>query len=402
MKKLLNVLVILSFLLGLKLSAAPFYKVRCYDSKGKRVNCESRVAKKKVKRKYTKKKSRRKYTKRKPRVSQEALALKALKEETSKLKEEVEALRKANLIVAAKKEETPDATVQLADKTATPVPVPTAKVEVVEEKDTTPSPVAFGFWVDATKDIKDTEPFGSSIGLDINYKFSNDYNLILTAPFDMSISGASGNSFSVGDVSLTFIQKLFKNERGLSIDAKYYAWFPTSSASRSVDKYIAFRIRPRFKQTFHDGTSHVRVEPEVNFAFQGYKTAAPSATASTIGTVDNFTGDDGLLYEKLSPNEKYSVKVKTRFVHNFTDNFGLGTFVKISGSKKYDYALGGVTQQGGWTKTVQFALPKVYFCFDNIIWEIALLTTGNVDGFAPFKSDENNSVAFNSYLGIGF
>jgi hypothetical protein len=403
MKKLLNVLIILSFLLGLKLSAAPFYKVRCYDAKGKRVSCESKTAKKKVRKKYTKKKRTKRYTKRKPKVNKEALALQSLKEETSKLKEEVEALRKANLIAAAKKEETPDSTVQLADATATPVPVPTAKVEVVEEKDTTPSPLAFAFWVAATKDVKDDKPFGTTVALDINYKFNKNYNLILTAPFDMAISGANGNDFSVGDVSLTLIQKLFKNERGLSIDAKYYAWFPTSSSSRSVDKYVAFRIRPIFKQTFHDGKSHVRVEPEVNFSFQGYKTAAPTATnPSDLNSDNSFTGDNGLLYEKLSPNEKYSVKLKTRFVHNFTDNFGLGTFVKVSGQRKYDYALGGVTQQGGWTKTVQFGIPKFYFSFDNIYWEIGLITTGNVEGFAPFKSDENNSLAFNSYLEIGF
>jgi hypothetical protein len=393
------------------LNAAPFYKVQCYDANDKLVNCNDvgkvkKHAKKSTKSKIAKAKVKKSDALAQKKARERAIALRLAKQ-NSELKTEMEALRKANLLAAAKTEEKPAATAQLAAAAPAPAPVvaPTSTTQIAKDvepaKET--SQFAGGLANEVTQGFRSGDQLANELDIwfdyiptkHITFEIEQDMTWNWTVPAPTTKSPNPDHSFSFADLTLMAnYSDIYHTEDKLGqLDGHIKLSFPTTQASRDAGRIVAIEFKGKYKQMINNSKGFFKFEAKAVPVINRYSTSAPSLTSATEDNSSMWTTVNGLPWEKLSPNARFKMGVKTAFSHVLTGPLSFETSIAVDGVYSYadEVVSGGSTQTitpAAWKNTFELTLPKFTYQISSAVKiEAKLVTVTTFDQFKLFNTD---------------
>ncbi len=390
MKKLLVLMIVASF----SVQAAPFYKVKCYDSNNKLVSCDEAARAQAKAKKVVKKKTAKKETLAQKKARERAIALREIARQNEELKNEIQALRKASLLAAAKREEAPSYTAVLAPQTQAVIPAPTAQT-VVAKDTVSENPNKWGFAIanEVGKSFKSETPLTNMLDLDVMYQATDHISLGVEQEFVWNwntTSTAKETGFSFVDLLLMFnYAKIFQSDDKLNtLDGDINTYIATTKGTRDAGQLGNARFRAKFKRSFNDGKGSIGLQPAFTWYINKNTTSAPTGNPEKYAPV----GDDE--FEKLNPNNKYRFGLKSIFNHRLMDGVKFEAYVDLKSTKTHaDEALnsqGNLTTivPAGWKNTFELCLPKVIISVsDRFTVEALLKTSTNLSQFKLYNTD---------------
>lgn len=402
MKKLLVLMIAASF----SLQAAPFYKVKCYDSNNKIVSCDEAAraqAKKKI---ASKKKAKKKETLAQKKARERAIALRDIARQNEELKNEIQSLRKAALLAAAKNEEKPAETAVLAPQTQTAVPAPTAQTVVA--KDTVsdnPNKWSFEIANEAGKSFKTGTPLTNMLDLDVYFQATDHMSLGVEQEFTWNwttTTSSPSTDFRFENLLLMFnYAKIFQSDDKLNtLDGDINTYIATTKRTRDAGQLANARLRLKFKRSFNDNKGALKFEP----AFTWYINKAATQNPASVTNDYIAIGDDQ--FEKLNPNNNYRFGLKSIFNHQLMENVTFEAYVDIKSTKTHaDNALssGGTlvtVTPAGWVNTMEIGFPKIIVNVSERFAVQALFKTST--SFDEFKLFNTDPAIANSDTAIAF
>ncbi len=401
--------------------SAPFYKVQCYDSNYKVVSCDdkARVAKTKKVARVFKKKTTKTETVAERKARERALALRELAVQNETLKVQLEALRRANLIAAAKTTEAPAAqaapVVQTAVPAPTPAPMPIASTQIAKNVDTE-EPSQWGIEVadtisksfnTATDKNKASVSSPLQNELDFILKYKPASNMVFNVEQDIywlwnNTTQADSNGFSADNPAFYFdYLKLYVSEsKQTTINGQIKVVPGITQGSRDAGMVAQFYLTAYIKTKFNDGKGYFKFEPEVDPIINKYTTSAPTKTAYD-SSMDPYTFN-GLSYEPLSPNTRFAVATNMAVGHRLMEGVTLEASVKFTSANKFadEVFTGGSTYTltpEGWTNKVRVRFPNVVVSVNDKLTIVGRLeaTSRNIStSFKPYSVDDNNTLGF--------
>jgi hypothetical protein len=394
MKKLLVLMIAASF----SLQAAPFYKVKCYDSNNKLVSCDevARANAAKAQKVAKAKKKVKKETLAQKKARERAIALRDIAKQNDELKREIEALRKATLLAAAKTEEQPAQTAVLAAPTQTVVP--TAQAEVTKDTVTdNPNKWAFSIANTVEKSMKADTPLTNGLDLDLFYNATDHMQLGVEQSFSWNwttTTNAPTTSFSFVDLLLMFnYSKIFQSDDKVNtLDGDINTYLATTKGTRDEGQLANIRLRLKFKRSFNDSKGSIGFQPAFTWFVNKATTTAPTGDLTKY---EQF-GDDQ--FEKLSPGTNYVVGLKSIFNHKLMDSVTFETYVNLKSTRKHaDEALGSqgnlvTVTPAEWQNTIEIALPKIVVSVsERFNIEALLKTTTSFSNFKLYNTSPDNT-----------
>ncbi len=400
MKKLLVLVLAASF----SLQAAPFYKVKCYDSNNKVVSCdEAARAQAKAKRvAANKKKAKKKETLAQKKARERAIALRDIARQNEELKYEIQSLRKAALLAAARTEEKPADTAVLAPQTQTAVPAPTAQTVVA--KDTVSDDAnkwSFEIANEVNKSFKTATPLTNTLDFDLNYQATDHMSLGVEQEFVWNwttTTNAPTTNFSFVDLLLMFnYAKIFQSEDKLNtLDGDINTYIATTKSTRDAGQLGNVRLRLKFARSFNDSKGSIGFQPAFTWYINKNATSAPTGS---ITDANKYTlGDDD--FEKLNPNNNYRFGLKSVFNYKLMEDVTLEAYADVKSTKTHaDNALtsGGslvTITPASWVNTLEICFPKVIVKVSNRFSVQALFKTStSLSEFKLFSTDPSVSTS---------
>ncbi|MEI6079700.1 MAG: hypothetical protein WCQ53_03570 [bacterium] len=401
-------------LVSLNTYSAPFYKVKCYDSKNRVVSCDEKARSKKIAK--VSKKPAKKESLAEKKARERAMALRELAKQNESLKGELDSLRKANLIAAAKTTEAPAAQAAPAVQASVPAPtpVPTATTQIAKSVEPA-TPSAWGFegtnWLSkgfnqATDDKNNKVSSPVLNELDVTVKYKPDGNMVFNAEEDLywnwnNTTNAPNNGFDADNPAFYFdYNNIYVSEsKQTTIGAELKMIPGIKQASRDQGMVAQFYLKALIKTKFADGKGYFKFEPEVDPIINKYSTSAPTLTTYDETRMANTTFN-GNGYEPLNPNTRFALAAKGYVGYKILDNVTIETSLKLTSANTYaDEVLDGgqlyTITPAGWSTKAQLRLPSVYVSInDNFTAIIRLEAAGKLNSFKPFGVDDNNSLTF--------
>ena len=393
MKKLLVLMIVASF----SLQAAPFYKVKCYDSNNKIVSCDE-AARAMAKSKKIAKNKAKKETLAQKKARQRAMALRKIAKQNDELKNEIQSLRKAALLAAAKREEKPAETAVLAPQTQ--VVVPTAQTVVA--KDTiseNPNKWSAEVANEIGKSFKSETPLKNTLDFDVFYQATDHMSLGVEQEFTWNwntTSTAKDSDFAFVDLLLMFnYAKMYQSDDKLNtLDGDINSYIATTSGTRAAGQLGNVRLRTKFKRSFNDGKGAIKFEPAFTWYLNKSATQHPDSVDNKYITV----GDDE--FEKLDPNNSYRFALKSIFNYQIMAGVTFETYIDIKSTKTLgDEALNSQGQlttvvPSGWNNTLELCIPKVTVAVsDRFTVQALLKTSTSLSEFKLYNTDIANGSA---------
>lgn len=399
MKRFWFIIATAGLIAGMTAEAAPFYKVQCYDANDKLVNCNDIAAlkkhaqvKKNTKSKIAKVKKSDALAQKKAR--EKAIALRALAKQNADLKAEMQALRKANLLAAAKTEEKPANTAQLASVSTVQVPVaPTSTTQIAKETETKEESQFAGYIVDeATQGFKQGDLLKNE--LDIGFDYSPTQHITFEIEQDMYWNWTTGESgdrgFVFDDLTAQMGYKdIYHTEDKLGqLDGHIKLSLPTTQRSRDFGKVIGIEFKGKWKQLVNNSKGFLKFEAKVTPVINRYSTGPTGSTTDRVVV-------NGLPWEKLAPNTRFKAGFKTIFNHKLVGALAFETSVAVDSAYLFADEVtnddGTITtiQPAAWNNTIEITLPKfVYTVSDAVKVETKLVTSTNFEEFKLFNTDK--------------
>ncbi len=368
MKKLLVLMIAASF----SLQAAPFYKVKCYNSKNKLVSCDEMARARKAA--SASKKRVKKDTLAQRKARERAIALREIAKQNEELKNEVQSLRMASLLAAAKTEEKPADTAVLAAPTQMVIPAATVQTVVATDK-VSESTNKWGLEVanEIDKSFLPETALTNCLDIDVSYAATDHMTLMAEQEFTWNwntTSTAKTSAFAFADILFEFVYlKMFESEdKNSTINGFIDTYIATTKATRSLGQLGNISATLRFKRAFNDGKAAIKFEP----GFTWYINKSTTTNAPTVTSYDGFTDPSkyvditsGERFEKLSPGTNYKVALKSVFEHRLMEGVTFATHIKVSSKRTFeDSALSSagspvILTPAGWTNSFELCLPKV-------------------------------------------
>jgi hypothetical protein len=405
MKKLLILTVGLA-LVSLNAYSTPFYKVKCYDSKNRVISCDDKARTKKIA-KVAKKKPAKKETLAERKARERAMALRALARQNESMKSELDALRKANLIAAAKTEEAPKAPAA----PVTQVAIPTTTTEIaknIEPEDQSSwglgvtNEVSKGFRTvtDASTGTTVYSPFKNELDLAVSYKPAK--NMTFTFEEDLYWNWSNPNNdpnsgFEADNPQFKFeYSNLYVSEsKRTTIGGEIKAVPAVTQSSRSQGMIVQFTLKGKIKHKFNDSKGYLKFEPELSPIINRFSTSP--ATQTQVDEDDFPAG--GMYYEKLTPNTRFSMAAKGIVGHRILDGVDIEAAVKLKGDYKYadELTVGGqiyTLTPAGWNNSMYITIPRVVVSVSERFTVIGKFEASckNLSQFKPFGLDKYNDM----------
>jgi len=380
------------------LQAAPFYKVKCYDSNNKLVSCDevARANAAKAQKVAKAKKKVKKETLAQKKARERAIALRDIAKQNDELKREIEALRKATLLAAAKTEEQPAQTAVLAAPTQTVVP--TAQASVTKDTVTdNPNKWAFSIANELGKSMKSDTPLTNTLDLDLFYNATDHMKLGVEQEFVWNwttTTNAPTTNFSFVDLLLMFnYSKIFQSDDKLNtLDGDINTYIATTKGTRDAGQLANVRLRLKFKRAFNDSKGSIGFQPAFTWYINKATTSAPTGNPEKYIPV----GDDQ--YEKLNPNNNYKFGLKSIFNHKLMDSVTFEAYVDVKSTKTHaDEALSNqgdlvTITPAGWNNSLEIGLPKVIVSVsERFSIEALLKTSTSFSNFKLYNTDDANT-----------
>jgi hypothetical protein len=375
MKKLL--IIGLGFGFILNANSAPFYKVQCYDANNKVISCDekAKVAKKKTvkRKKIAKKKTVKKETLAEKKARERAMALRELAKRNDALKSELEALRNANLLAAAKTSEEPQSALLAPEVTSSiPAPVQISSTQIAKDSDSEGSGWGLYLHNDVSKNFKQDSPLGNSFYFEPSYSpfkelvfgWEQEISWFWTNPDNLSNSG-----FAISDPGFyaDYSNIYTSDSKKTNVQLKGTITAGLSSASRAETKLLGASVRLRTIFKFNDNKGYFRIDPIVAFNVHRYSTSAPTQAELNGDNRGNFyddpVGDD--FYERLSPNTRFGTTLTSKLKHRLTESVDLAAVLSFTNNYKYgdEVVSGGqvnVLAPARWVSGISLIAPKVF------------------------------------------
>jgi len=409
MKRFWFIIATAGLIAGMTAEAAPFYKVQCYDANDKLVNCNDIANVKK----HAKVKTRSKIAKAKrsdslaqKKAREKAIALRELAQQNEELKSEMQALRKANLLAAAKTEEKPADTAQLAATTTVQVPAPATPISTTQvakdpEADNK-SPWSFEAMNWVSKSMAANTPLANELDLSAAYAISPEYAFALEDDPVWNWTNPKNDpkqGFAFGDIQPIFI---FNNiytspSKQTILKGDINGWVGVSEASRDQGMIMNARFRLKLITKINDGKGWFRFDPFVTPVIRRYTTSAPTGALTDSNT---FSMNDGSSYEKLQPYSRLETGIKVWFHHTISGGLSFESTIKIRGKYTYADELDTGSEiitltDAHWMTDIQLELPRImYTVNDNLTIDGALLSLGSLSSFRPYSIDNGNDLQF--------
>lgn len=414
MKRFLFIIATAGLMVGMNAEGHPYYKVQCYDVNDKLVSCDDVAVAKTKKHTHVYKSNKAKIAKAKKAADalaqknarEKAIALRELAKQNEELRAEMQALRKANLLAAAKTEEKPADTAQLATTTTVQLPVaPTSTTQIatdVEEKDE----VKFGGGItdEVTQGFKEGDLFKNE--LDLAFDYIPTKHLTVEIEQDMYwnwTTGADSNrGFKFDDLTLMLAYgDIYHTEDKLGqLDGHVKLSLPTTQKSRDFGKVLGIEFKAKWKQMVNNSKGFVKFEAAVTPVINRYSTA-PIGSGNGETTMAN-----GLPWEKLAPNTRFKTGFKTVFNHKLVGALSFETSAAINSAYLFadevqnDDGTVITVQPAAWSNTLELVLPKfIYTVSDAVSIATKLVTSTSFDEFKLFNTDKTFG---NSDFGVYF
>ena len=381
-------------------AAAPFYKVQCYDANDKLVNCNDiakikKHAKKSTKSKIAKAKAT-KETLAQKKARERAIALREIAKQNAELKAEMQALRKANLLAAAKTEEKPAPTAQLAAHETGSTPAMTSSTQIAKDQDSKEeSQLAGGLANEMSKSFKSDTPLANE--LDIWFDYIPSKHITFELEQDLfwnwtTTTTSTDSKFTFSDIMATFMYNdIYHTEsKQTQLDGHIQLSLPTTQASRDAGKILAAEFKLKLKTKINDGKGFVKFETKFIPILNKYSTADSSLTDYSPDQMQTI-GDQA--WEILNPNDRFKMGVKTVFNHKLVDKLNFETSVAIVSAYTYadEVVTGGQTytlSPAKWKNSMELTLPKIiYSVSDAVGIEGKLVTSTSFNEFKLFNTD---------------
>jgi hypothetical protein len=385
--------------------AAAFYKVQCYDANDKLVSCDS-IAKIK-KHAAVKKSNKTKIAKAKKaadalaqkKAREKAIAIRELAKQNEELKTEMQALRRANLLAAAKTEEKPADTAQLAATTTVQVPAaPISTTQVAKEPETgNKSPWSFNAMNWVRKSMQQDTPLTNELDLTVAYDVNPDYTLALEEDLNWNWSNPKNEAkqgFSLSDIQpiINFNNIYASQSKQTKLFGDITGFVGVSEESRDNGMIFSARFRLRLQTAVNEQKGWFRFDTFVIPAIYKY-------TTTTSKTGDTFETASGNI-DGLTPNSRLDTGVKVWFHHKIAGSLSFETTVKFRGKYTYADEVDTGTEiltltEAQWRSDIEIELPRIiYTVSDNLTFDGALSSTGSLSKFKPFSIDDGNNLKF--------
>jgi len=411
MKRFWFIIATAGLIAGMTADAAPFYKVQCYDANDKLVNCNDVAkVKKHVKRKTNSKIAKAKKTDAlaQKRAREKAIALREMAKQNEELKAEMQALRKANLLAAAKTEEKPADTAQLAATTtiALPAATPISTTAIAKEPETDQkSPWNFDAMNWVTKSMQENTPLQNELDLTITYTWSPDYSFSLEEDLNWNWTNPNKDKkqgFAFSDIQpiMNFNNIYTSPSKQTTLTGDINGFIGVSEASRNAGMVVAARFRLKLKTKINDGKGWFRFDPFITPAIHRYTTGAPTASSIDDLTESNSFSLGDAAYEKLQPNSRIATGIKVWFNHKIAGSLSFETTAQLRGKYTYaDEVDTGTTiltlTEAQWKSDMELVLPRIIYAVnDSLTLDGALTATGPLSKFKPYSIDDGNDLQF--------
>jgi len=390
-------------------SAPPFYKVQCYDIHDKLVNCNDiakmqKHAKKKSTAKIAKVKGKKSNALAQKKARDKAIALRKLAKQNAELKAEMEALRKANLLAAAKTTEKPADTAQLAAAPA----VPTSTTQIaknIEPAKEAPSAFSFdvGNWL--RQGFKDTkQPLTNELDLAVGYQVNSHLGFAVEQDIDWNWSNpnnAPKGGFALEDIQfIVNYEDIYHSEsKETTMRGDVTTWIGTSDTSRTTGQILAPRFRLQVKTFFNDNKTFFRFDPYVIPIISRFSTGPSTVSDPTQLNDSNAYSVDGTYFEKLTPNTRLETGLKVLFHQRISEKLAFEAYTKYKALYTYADEIslpsGGsqVLADARWAGAIEIAFPKINVqATDAFLIEGWFQTSGDTAHYKLFGSDAYNTL----------
>ena len=404
MKRFLFIIAAAGFIAGMSAAnATPFYKVQCYNAHDKLVNCDDvgkvkKHAKKSTKSKIAKVKGKKSNALAEKKARDKALALRKLAKQNAELKAQMQALRKANLLAAAKTEEKPADTAQLAATSTVSIPAPTSTTQIAKDVEPSKEETQFGGGIlnEVSQGFRGDDPLANEVDFWFDYMPTKHITLELEEDlfWNWNIAGtAKDHGFSFADLTLMAnYSDIYHTEDKLGqLDGHVKVIFPTTQASRDAGRILAIEFKGKYKQMINNSKGFFKFEVKAVPIINRYSTSAPTLTSAVGADSSLIQTVNGLPWEKLSPNARFKMGAKGVFNHKIAGALSFETSIAIDGTYLYgDEAVDGtVVQPSAWSNTLELTLPKfIYTVSDAVSIEAKLVTVATFDNFKLFNTDK--------------
>jgi len=405
MKRFWFIIATAGLIAGMTAEAAPFYKVQCYDANDKLVNCNDigkvkKHAKKSTKAKIAKAKVKKSDALAQKKAREKAIALRALAKQNEELRSEMLALRKANLLAAAKTEEKPAPTAQLAATTTVQLPAaaPISTTQIAKEPETS-NKSPWGFEADnwVRKSVQSQTPLTNELDLTVAYNISPDYAFAVEEDLNWDWSNPKNEAkqgFAFSDIqpSISFNNIYTSQSKQTKLFGDIVGAIGVSEDSRNNGMIFNARFRLRLQTAINEQKGWFRFDAFVTPAIYKY-------TTTTQKTGDTYATAAGNI-DALTPNSRLDTGIKVWFHHKIAGNLAFESTIKFRG--KYTYADEVDTGAGletlteaQWRDDIELVLPRlVYTVNDNLTVDGGLKATGPLSSFKPYSTDNGNDLMF--------
>jgi hypothetical protein len=427
MRKLFLTLLIAVFFLSTQLIAQEddmHYEMKCYNQ-GQKCPCNKKTKKKVANLSGKKNKRLASKSDAKKRARAKALALRNAAKENQKLKDELEALRRANLIAAAKQQKTPSEA-QLAEGTEVSAPKMVVSKEEISSAVAETGPVSAFYGSIENAVNKDVEKEGANSPLSDTTKvvlgFRPLQNDDLKIHIEPAFAWVSNNNVDTTTNSSSYFEmkntpivvehnNIAKFEKISSVlKGSLTGVIPTNGSDRNGGLIMGIQSNLTFHTDFDNTKGNVELSPGFAFDIRQNTTAAPSANASSVSDDKTFTTSDGSMFEKLDPNTQYTVSTQLQVQHSIVDHLAAAIWLKFNFNKKYadTMAYNGsllTVTPDLWENKMELGL-KAPIDFTNkgigFGGEIGFVSKGLVSGFRPFSSSDNNLMSLYFKISYSF
>lgn len=412
--KRLFVLAIGIALVSSKSYSAPFYKVECYDSNYKVVSCDDKARatkSKKIARVYKKKtvKTVRTESLAERKARERAMALRELAKQNETLKYELDSLRRANLITAARTSEAPATQAAPVSQAVVPAPMPIASTQIAKNVDQEEASQWSAGITNELSKVLTTGSTGKSTPLlneldlavsytpykDMTFTAEEDIYWLWSNPDNEVNNGFKGDNpqFYV-DYSNIYVSP----SKQTTIGGQIKVVPGITQSSRDAGMIAQFTFKVRIATKFNDSKGYLKLEPEINPAINRYS-AAGAKNTDCLSNPSACFGTDTEYYEKLTPNTRFALAVKGIVGHKLLDNVTAEASIQFKGAYKYadEVYSGGqlyTITPAAWSNKAVITLPKVIISVsDKFSIAGKLEFSSNFENFKPFTSEEGNSMA---------
>ncbi len=324
--------------------------------------------------------------------------LKKILKEKQQLKIELNQIRTAQYIKTEKTvSESPTENSNLSNETTVSVPLPIEKDSSIEKD------FAAGIENSVSKTLKSAmDPIYNNFKTIVKYNITDIWNLktepSITWKWTKNTDSASSFFFNDWPITINNASFFYSEPIMTTFSGSLVLSLPTSKWSRQSGVISTVIANIVSKTDINNYNGSLTITPEIAYVFRKYTTTAPKGIDNVDPSQMIEIGGGDELYEILTPYNQFTTSVNVSFWHKLVGNLSATIWTKFINTRMYgDYAYNNsgmlyTITPATWINVFEFAQELKYEVSNKFTIKLGISSIGNLSGYRPFNTQNNNNV----------